>query len=321
MDRFDFIIDASEAGKRLDHVLHARFPAFSRAHIQRAIKERHILMNAKNVAVHHFVKTGDTITGTLEERATLACTPNTVLAIPVITETQDYIVINKPSGIVVHQAEGHREPDTVANWVLAHHPTIATVGEDPLRPGIVHRLDSDVSGCMVISKTASMFTHLKQAFQEGRVEKVYTALVYGVMPDHGGTIDFGIARSTTKGRMAARPPVRNQELVTSNQGAHREKDAMTEYTVVTQYQQYALLTVRPKTGRTHQIRVHLYALGHPIVGDPLYQQKEKRNPLVDRIFLHATQLSFTNLAGQKQTFTSPLPVQLQQVRGELDIRN
>ncbi|MBI4276230.1 RluA family pseudouridine synthase [Candidatus Uhrbacteria bacterium] len=321
MERFDFIIDASDAGKRLDHVLHAHFPTFSRSHIQRAIKEGHILMNAKNVAVHHFLKTGDTISGTLEERATLTCTPNAALTIPIITETQDYLIINKPSGIVVHQAEGHREPDTVANWAVAHAPALATVGDDVLRPGIVHRLDSDVSGCMVIAKTAPMFTHLKQAFQEGRVEKIYTALVYGVMPDRGGTIDFGIARSATKGgRMAARP-IKTSDTKHLTPDSDDIKDAITEYTVIQQFQQYALLEVRPKTGRTHQIRVHLYALGYPIVGDPLYKPKVQRTTIVERIFLHARQLSFTDLVGQKQTFTSPLPAQLQEVLGKLDFRN
>lgn len=311
MEQFDFVIDPSSAAKRLDHVLQARFTAFSRSRIQKAIKEGAISVNDKHVAVHHFLKSGDHIQGSLEEPSVLTCTPNTNLKIPIIAETTDYIVIDKPSGIVVHQAEGHRDADTIANWVVAHDPTIASVGEDPLRPGIMHRLDAGVSGCMVIARTQTMYNHLKRAFQTREVKKTYMGLVYGVMPDRGGTIDFHIARSATKeGKMAARPRATPD---TEHMAPTDEREAVTEYTVVRQYQSYALLEVRPQTGRTHQIRVHLYALGYPIVGDPLYQPKEERRPMVERIFLHATQLSFIDLEGQKQTFTSPLPEQLQRI--------
>ncbi len=305
----NFVIEQGDAGKRLDKFLQEHCPDFSRSQIQKSIKEGMIKLSEKEVTVHHFLKVGDVVRGALAIIAPITCTPNESLQIPIIAETTNYIVIDKPSGVIVHQADGHRDPNSIANWVIAHDPAIMKVGDDPIRPGIVHRLDQDVSGCMIIAKTQAMFDHLKRAFQEGRVEKKYTALVYGTLPDRGGTLTFPIARSTTHdGRMAARP-MGNEE--------DDEQNAITEYTVLKQYQQYALVEARPKTGRTHQIRVHFHALGHPIVGDPLYQPREKRKTIVDRIFLHATSLSFTDLESTIRTYASLLPNTLKQALDEL----
>ncbi|MBI4261936.1 RluA family pseudouridine synthase [Candidatus Uhrbacteria bacterium] len=309
----NLVVRTEDIGKRLDKFLQEYCPDFSRSQIQKAIKDGTITLNEKKVAVHHFLKAGDVVQGTLAVIAPLACTPNASLEIPIIAETKEYMVINKPSGVIVHQADGHREPDAITNWAVAHDPAIAAIGDDPVRPGIVHRLDQDVSGCMVIAKTPASFLHLKSAFQAGSIEKKYTALVYGVLVNRGGTLNFPIARSTTHdGRMAARPKTGESRMM-NNELRTDEKDAVTEYTVLKQYQQYALVEARPRTGRTHQIRVHFHALGHPIVGDPLYQPKEKRKPIIDRVFLHATQLSFQDLHGTRQTYTSPIPKQLQQI--------
>lgn len=306
----DLVILSESTGKRLDKFLQEQYPSFSRSQLQKAIKEGCITVNGISTSVHHFLKANDHVHGSVDAPTTLVCTPNQALRIPIIAETDDVIIIDKPSGMLVHQAEGHREPDTVANWLVAHAPAIATIGEDSLRPGIVHRLDSDVSGVMVIAKTQPMFERLKRAFAERRIEKQYMALVYGTMEQVGGIITFPIARSETKeGRMAARP--KDAELLGEG------KEAVTEYMLMRQYQQYALLDVRPKTGRTHQIRVHLYASGHPIVGDPLYKPKDERKQLVPRIFLHATSLSFTDLQGMQQVYKSPLPKELEQILEQL----
>ncbi|MFA6475409.1 MAG: RluA family pseudouridine synthase [Patescibacteria group bacterium] len=220
----------------------------------------------------------------------------------ILAETPDYIVVDKPTGLVVHQASQHPEPDTLVNELLLRYPEIATVGDDLTRPGIVQRLDQGVSGVMVVARTQDMFEHLKQQFSQHLVKKHYTALVHGTMGQPEGEINFAIARSSKDyTKMAARPD-------------DTGKTAITRYNVIRQYPKYALLDVEILTGRTHQIRVHLNAINHPLVGEAIYKPKNLKSRLQPgRPFLHSTSLGFYLPNGSLVGYTAPLPEPLQAI--------
>lgn len=275
---------------------------WSRTTIQKAIEAGQITVNGQRVPVHHFLKAGEIINATIAEPAATPKILPPSLEIKVAGETTDYIVIDKPTGLVVHPAPGVHEA-TLVDWLTAHYPEITAVGEDKNRPGIVHRLDREVSGLLVVARTPEMFQHLKNQFKDRQVTKQYTALVVGQVSQASGTIDFPLARSARRqGKIAARP-----------EASDDTREAVTHYEVAHQYQAVALLNVTIETGRTHQIRAHLAALGHSVVGDKLYRPARlsfKSTP--GRLFLHASKLGFYDLANQWQQFFAPLPPELAQ---------
>jgi 23S rRNA pseudouridine1911/1915/1917 synthase len=220
----------------------------------------------------------------------------------ILFESPDYIVLDKPSGLLVHAAEHHEGEATLVDWLKTHYPDTAKVGEDPARPGIIHRLDMDVSGALVIARTQEMYEHLKTQFKKHEVEKLYLALVHGVPGKPDGTISFPLGRSRRNaGRMASQPSA-----------TERTRDAVTHYAVREQFTHLTLLEITIETGRTNQIRAHLLAFGLPIVGDHVYSSKTvKQKVEFDRPFLHSWKLGFTDLAGIKHTYEAPLPEALQ----------
>lgn len=222
----------------------------------------------------------------------------------IIAETPDYIVIEKPTGMLSH-ATMAKEANTVADFITKKYPEIKKVGDDPARPGIVHRLDKEASGLMVIARTQKMFDHLKEQFKNRAIEKEYLALVHGQVARNWGEINFPITRSETTDRMAAIPSTQKD----------RGKEARTEFIVEKQFVNFSLLRIKIYTGRMHQIRVHFLAYNHPLVGDPLYfQKKQKRvwDKKIGRLFLHSATLGFIDPEGNKQTFDSPLPTELRE---------
>lgn len=225
-----------------------------------------------------------------------------------IYENEEFLVINKPAGLLVHGAEHIDEP-TLVDDLLRNYPALAKVGEDPDRPGIMHRLDKPVSGLLVIAKTPASFENLKRQFQERTIEKHYTALVYGRIDKDEDEITFQIKRSAQGNKMAALPLSDKGEAITDG------RRAITEFSIMKRFINYSLIDVRIKTGRTHQIRVHMSAYGHPVVGDDLYGTKKTRikNAKLNlgRIFLVATRLEFNDIAGERHNFTLPLPPDLQ----------
>jgi len=240
----------------------------------------------------------------------------------VIFEDADCLVVNKPAGLIVHGGPQITET-TLADWLVKQYPSIKDVGEDPLRPGIVHRLDKEVSGLMVIAKNQASFQHLKSLFQEREIIKQYLALVHGAIETDQGEINFPIKRASTGHRMAAlpanleklwdRPRPKNRDQ--GNLDAQLQaRPASTEFKVLKKLVNYTFLEVKIKTGRTHQIRVHFFAYGHPLVGDDLYSTKraKARNQKLNlgRIFLVSSRLSFKNQAGQKLDFSLDLPAEL-----------
>jgi len=287
---------------RLDKFLVEKLPNLSRHVIQQNIKQGLITVNAKNVTVHHWLKTGELINlpDNLNPAPARQLTPNTQVPWRLIAETTDYLVIDKPAGITVHPAPGVKEP-TLVEGLLARYPEIKNIGDNLKRPGLVHRLDKAASGLMVVARQTMMFDYLKTQFQKHLVNKEYLALVIGKIDQPSGTISFNIGRSKLhRYKMAALP-----KTDTSS------KSALTNFTVLKQYQAACLLKVNITTGRTHQIRAHLNAYGHPLVGDPTYYHKHlsfKNSP--GRLFLHATRLGFYDLNHNWQEFVSSLPDEL-----------
>lgn len=294
----EIIIQKSNHGERLDAFLASQLE-ISRSKIQKLISSGEITLNQKSVRPSVRIETGNVVFYPEEELASLRKTGPAPL-LNIVYQDDSVLVIDKPAGLLVHQATPDDTEPTVVDALLELFPEITDVGDDPVRPGIVHRLDKDVSGIMVIAKTQKAFENLKKQFQDRTVEKEYFALVYGDLPEDHAIVDLKIARSKSRGRMVARPE--------SQEG----KESKTEYWVLERLRFTTYVRVRIHTGRTHQIRVHFQALGHPLVGDKLYKQKKmKINPLpLERIFLHAHCLAFDLPDGERKTFESPLPLEL-----------
>ncbi len=310
----------SDENKRLDVFLTEKLPNSTRSQIQKIIKSGNINSNGTTVnSPHHKVKNNDLIEiKNLEikkeapQKHSESETPLffTSADITIIDETADYIVINKPAGLITH-GDDHIIEKTLSDFLLEKYPEIKKVGEDPHRPGIVHRLDKEASGLMVIARTQKAFEHLKDQFKKRRTKKIYITLVHGQTTKDEDTINFPIARSAKGFKMAAKPYTETGEK--NKEG----KNADTEFSLIARYINYTLLKVRIRTGRTHQIRTHMLAYGHPIVGDKLYSTKDARikNAKLNlgRIFLCAIELEFKDLTGEKRNYTIELPIELQEL--------
>ena len=284
---------------RLDKFLAEKNPQISRSKIQKAIKTGSVLVNGRPVLEPDFeVSESDRID--LPALASDELKPSS-RELKVIFENADLAVIDKPPGLVVHPGAGNPQ-DTLANILIAKYPDIIRVGE-PHRPGIVHRLDEDTSGLMVIAKTPAAYEYLKKVFQDRTVEKEYLALVHGAMAQKHGVIDAPLEKVPLKQKMAV----------------GTGKDALTEYFLLANDPslQFSLIKVKLHTGRTHQIRAHLAHIGYPLVGDAVYGRKDD---LLDRQFLHAYRLKFRLPDGSWLESISELPADLLGVLEKLGIK-
>jgi len=307
-------IDETHAEWRLDLFLNESLPELTRSGIQKHIRNKNVTVNGKTVTVHHFLKTEDRVEWIKNDETHVkprrgATRPNADVlhlaaadrgeAAPIaeptiVAETKDWLVINKPIGLLVHPSSGRENEPSLIDWLMAHDKKIDRVGEDPLRPGIVHRLDREVSGLMVIAKTQAAYDSLHDQFAKRKTIKHYLALVHGEIAKDEGDIKFRIARSSTKARMAARPA-----------GAEGGRAAWTHFDVKKRFRGATLLELQILSGRTHQIRAHLHGIGHPVIGDDLYQRTQTdRNITPPRLMLQSILLSFTDpTTGKEQTFT------------------
>jgi 23S rRNA pseudouridine1911/1915/1917 synthase len=231
------------------------------------------------------------------------------MSIQIIYVDRNFLVLDKPAGVSVHRVRLSDGQDaglkggTVVDWLVEKHPEIKRVGDDPaLRPGIVHRLDKDTSGVMVVARTQEAFKALKQLFKERRVEKTYLALVVGVPKKKSGLIDAPIGRSL-------RQPLKRAAGARAR-GAHR---AATTYRLLERLGNYSLLEVKPQTGRTHQIRVHFKFIGCPVAGDRMYGGSQAAILGLERQFLHASKLEFSYPEGRRWRFEAALPEDLDRV--------
>jgi 23S rRNA pseudouridine1911/1915/1917 synthase len=293
------------APQRLDKFLVSKLPEFSRARLQTFIKEGRVLVDDRPARKSgQMLENGMRVLVNIPAAAPAGLQPEAI-PLAVIFENADVLVVNKPAGMVVHPAAGHNS-GTLVHAALAHAPEMEGVG-GVQRPGIVHRLDKDTSGVIILAKNDRAHQFLQAQFSGRAVEKVYLALVDGHPPTPVGRVEAAIGRDTTH----------RQRMRVVPEGKGRA--AVSEYKTLKRYPAHALLEVHPHTGRTHQIRVHMAFLGCPVVGDTVYGRRKPTLPL-KRHFLHARQLTIT-LPGESapRTFEADLPDELQRVLSELEI--
>jgi len=290
------ILSDSEKDQRVDIFLSQKYPQLSRSYIQKLAREHRVKVNGQSVKTSYRLKTGDTVE---IDRDTPIPRQDPILPanIPLksLFEDEHILVIEKPSGLVVHPGAGTAR-HTLVNALLFRCPSVRGVGEKK-RPGIVHRLDKETSGVMVVAKTQLAHEELQRQFKAREVEKLYIGLVWGRMPEKKGHITWAIGRHEKQRQRIS--------IKTKN-----PKAAETFYTVRQEWDEVSLLEIRPLTGRTHQIRVHFAASGHPVVGDTKYGRK-KTKLQTSRLFLHAFQLAFKHPGSKERVeFSSPLPKEL-----------
>jgi len=292
---------ATEVGERLDKALAARFDTLSRSQIQTLIRDGQVLVNEQVIKASYRLADGDAVSIALpEDTADHEPSPEAI-PLDIVYEDDQVAVVSKPAGMVVHPAFGHSS-GTLVNAVLARWPEIASFSE-PSRAGIVHRLDKDTSGVLIVAKTHAALESLRAQFKGREVRKRYLALVDGAPETPEGVINAPIGRDPAqRKRMAVR---------------HDGREAITEFRVVEHYADYSLVEVYPKTGRTHQIRVHLAFIGHPVAGDTVYGRRKQAIRL-KRHFLHAAAITFTR-PGSSEAITAeaPLPAGLENILAKL----
>jgi 23S rRNA pseudouridine1911/1915/1917 synthase len=290
-------------GARLDVALAALLPGTTRSAAQRLIDAGGVVLSHGNARPARNVVPGLRITVTLKEQPPAVLVPSH-RSLSIIYQDDDLAVIDKPAGLAVHPGAGG-EQDTLVHALLGHDPDIAGVG-DTTRPGLVHRLDKDTSGLIVVARTPAAHAALARQWHERRVTKGYKALVVGTPRQEEGLIDLPIGRD----------PRNRKRMAPATDG----RPARTSYRLTRSYRGFSLLDVRIETGRTHQIRVHLAAMGHPVAGDDLYGGK-RAPPGLTRQFLHAYLLGFhLPSTGAYREFTSPLPPDLDRVLTALEGR-
>lgn len=306
-----FLVAAEDAGARLDAYLAARIDDWSRARIQRLIEDGDVLVGGRIVKPSYKLRAADEIEVELTPPASADFTPENI-PLDVVYEDDEIVVVNKPAGLVVHPAAG-LSSGTLAN-ALSFHFQQLSVQAGKARPGIVHRLDRDTSGLIVVAKTESSHEKLADQFRAREVFKSYVALVHGHVEDESGTIDQPIARDP-----------RNRTRMAVVRGG---RPSLSLYRVRRRFERFTLLDVEIKTGRTHQIRVHLQWLKHPVVSDAVYGdgrdktvqdvQVRARINALKRQFLHAEQLAFRHpCTDERLHFTAPLPDELAKLLEEL----
>jgi 23S rRNA pseudouridine1911/1915/1917 synthase len=289
--------EVSDTGKRLDAFLHERLPDFSRSRLQSWIKDARVLIAGQQVRASYLLRGGEEISVEPADLPALKAVAEE-LPLKVLYEDDDVIVVDKLAGMVVHAGAGHAS-GTLVNALLHRFEQLSS-GSGDLRPGIVHRLDKETSGLLVVARTDKAHQALSSQFRNREVEKVYLALVHGRMKTPEGRIDTPISRD----------PVRRTRMTTK---LVTGRTALTEYRVLEEFGMVSLLEVRIGTGRTHQIRVHLSSIRHPVVGDRLYGAPAQMPglPVLNRFFLHAHRLGFTlPSTGERVRFESPLPPEL-----------
>jgi 23S rRNA pseudouridine1911/1915/1917 synthase len=312
MQHVELPVGAEEAGVRLDHFIVARVPGPSRSQIQRLIKDGLVKVGGHDTKANYAVRAGDIVVVDVPDPAPATPQPE-ALPIDVLFEDADIIVVNKPAGMVVHPAPGHAG-GTLVNALLYHVDDLSGVGGE-LRPGIVHRLDRGTSGVMVVAKHDTSHREMARQFHDREVEKEYAALVWGLV-HQGRRMDAAIGRDP------------HDRLKMSNR-ARYARSAATRVTHSQFLNGVSYLHVAIATGRTHQIRVHLSGIGHPIVGDTVYGGVRRQMPArlravlrLERPFLHARRLAFMHPSesGRRLEFTASLPDDLQSVLDELVAR-
>ena len=297
-DKDKLPVSSSDIGHRLDIWLHTRIPAHSRARWQELIKSGKVRVNGAEKKTRYLLREGDVIEFEIPPPRPVELVPEDK-PLDILYEDKDLLVLNKPPGLVVHPAPGH-DDGTLVNALLFHCHDLAGIGGE-LRPGIVHRLDKDTSGLLIVAKNETAMAALAAQFKSHRVRKEYLALVWGQPVPAAGTVDTLIGRS-----------LRDRKKMSTHTAAGRQ--AITHYETLHNYADVSLLRLRIETGRTHQIRVHMTHLGHPIVGDTQYGRARKNRlpAAASRQMLHAERIAFEHpRTGKAMEFTAPIPGDMQ----------
>ena len=292
------ITEQQESGQRLDKHLTGRLPDLSRARIQDLLRFGHITLNGRSAKASAKVRAGDALSVTIPEVAHVGVIAQDI-PLEILFQDKDILVLNKPPGLVVHPAAGN--PDgTLVNALLHHCDDLSGIGGE-MRPGIVHRLDKDTSGCMVVAKNDIAHRRLSEAFAERRLSKIYLAAINGLPKETKGRIQT----------MLGRHPVDRKRMANLLDGSGKE--AVTEWEQISTHQGSALIRCKLLTGRTHQIRVHMReSVGQPILGDPIYGNPKRQIIPVTRLMLHAWKLSFQHpIHDQPMNFEATVPEEFQ----------
>ena len=294
--KIEFIVDQQGSFTRLDKLLCLRMPEFTRSKLVNIIETGNVLVNGVAVSKNYKVKSGDNVIMIIPESREYDILPENI-PIDIVYEDTDIIIVNKPKGMVVHPAHGN-ETGTLVNALLYHcHDTLSGIN-GVMRPGIVHRIDKDTSGLLVVAKNDTAHNGLAIQFKEHTIEREYRAIVYGAVKNDCGVIDKPIGRHRVdRKRMSCRG-------VTVN-----PKRAVTHYEVIERFNGFTYIKCHLETGRTHQIRVHMSDMGHFIIGDTVYGRKiDKINIDFDGQCLHAKSIGFCHpVTGEKMMFDSQLP--------------
>lgn len=296
------IVDDISKGKRLDVYVSDNVADLSRNSVQRLIKNKNVLVNGKNSKPSYKVELGDVVQLEIPKAEDSQLKAQDI-PVPVIYEDDDIIVVNKPKGMVVHPANGN--PDgTLVNAILAMcKQSLSGIGGQ-IRPGIVHRLDKDTSGLLIVAKNDLAHINMSKQIQDRLVTKKYIALVRGLVREDEATIDMPIARSKND----------RKKMAVDKNG----KKAVTHFKVIKRYNKYTLLDIKIDTGRTHQIRVHMAQIGHPVVGDSVYSNGKNEFGIQGQM-LHAKSLDFVHpITGEKLHLEAPLPEYFEEVIKKLE---
>ena len=296
------ILYSSQDSQRLDKHISSLFPDVSRRFFQLAIKNKEILVNDKVISASYKLKQKDQIKIDIRKLPNLEIEvlPEKNIAFEIVFENSKFLIINKPAGISVHLCENETS-GTLVNGLLEKFPELEKIGEDRLRPGIVHRLDKETSGLLVVAKTQPAFKYFKNIFQNRQIKKTYKAWIWGKLKNKSGEINDFVGKSSQNP---------TKQAVSHNPGKLiNPKKALTYYKVIQELDDRSLLELELKTGRKHQLRLHLHSIGHPILGDKKYFNKniKQANQQFNRHLLHAYKIEFEYLDDKKYIFETELP--------------
>jgi len=290
--QFTLTVSPEQAGQRLDKFLSTGLDGVTRSAVEKYIAQGLVTKDGVSLSKSHRVEPGEVLSVEIPDPKPLSVEPEAI-PLSIIYEDEDLLVVNKPKGMVVHPAPGH--PDhTLVNALLAHCGASLSGINGVLRPGIVHRIDKDTSGLLMVAKNDFAHQSLAAQIQAHTFTRVYESVVHGVVKEDSGTVDAPIGRH----------PVDRKRMAVTQKAS---RNAVTHFTVLARYRAFTHVRCKLETGRTHQIRVHMAYMGHPVAGDPLYGPK-KPAPGLDGQCLHARVIGFVHpRTGEYMEFTSPLP--------------
>jgi 23S rRNA pseudouridine1911/1915/1917 synthase len=302
-NRFDFVVTIEEQGTRLDVLLTSKFQELSRSHLQKIIASGLVIVNGKPTKANYKVQSEDAVSVTFSEAKPVEIVAENI-PLDILYEDTDIIVVNKPRGMVVHPATGNYQ-GTLVNALLDHCQDLSGINGE-IRPGIVHRLDKDTSGVIVAAKNDHAHLSLAEQIRSRTASRKYIAIVHGNIAEEQGIINAPLGRH---------PSDRKKMAVTFS----NSKEAITRFRVCERFVNFTLVECKLQTGRTHQIRVHMQYIGHPVVGDPKYGPEKKRFAIAGQA-LHSAELSLKHpTTGQDMLFTAPLPQDMTDILKQLQI--